>query len=96
VSHTEANDSGVYARKDYYFNYDNPEFDKVMKELDETTDPAKRADLYKEAQKILAKDAVSGFLYELPKIGVWDAKLQGMWKNSPIQANDLTEVHWAE
>jgi peptide/nickel transport system substrate-binding protein len=96
VSHTEPNDIGVYARKDYYFNYDNPEFDKVMKELDETTDPAKRADLYKEAQKILAKDAVSGFLYELPKIGVWDAKLQGMWKNSPIQANDLTEVHWAE
>jgi peptide/nickel transport system substrate-binding protein len=96
VSHTEPNDIGVYARKDYYFNYDNPEFDKVMKELDETTDPAKRAELYKEAQKILAKDAVSGFLYELPKIGVWDAKLQGMWKNSPIQANDLTEVHWAE
>ena len=47
-----------------------------------------------QAQKILADDAVVGFLFELPKIGVWDAKLQGLWENAPIQANDLTKVKW--
>jgi peptide/nickel transport system substrate-binding protein len=96
VSHTEPNDIGIYARKDYYFNYNNPEFDKVMAELDVTSDQAKRNELYKKAQEILAKDAVNGFLFELPKIGVWDAKLEGLWENSPIQANDLTKVHWTE
>lgn len=96
VSHTEPNDIGVYARKDYYFNYDNADFDKVMTELDVTSDPAKRTELYQKAQKILADDAASGFMFELPKIGVWDAKLEGLWENSPIQANDLTEVHWTE
>ena len=96
VSHTEPNDIGIYARKDYYFNYDNPAFDKVMTELDATSDQAKRDDLYKQAQKILADDAVNGFLFELPKIGIWDAKLQGMWENSPVQANDLTQVKWAD
>jgi peptide/nickel transport system substrate-binding protein len=96
VSHTEPNDIGIYARKDYYFNYDNPDFDKVIAELDVASDQAKRNELFKQAQEILAKDAVNGFLFQLPKVGVWDAKLEGMWENAPIQATDLTGVKWAD
>jgi len=96
VSHTEPNDIDIYARKDYYFNYDNPAFNKVIADLELTSDEAKRKELYAEAQKILADDAVVGFLYELPKVGVWDAKLQGLWENAPIPANDLTKVKWSE
>ena len=33
VSHTEPNDIDIYARKDYYFNYDNPAFNKVIADL---------------------------------------------------------------
>ncbi|RWN69882.1 MAG: ABC transporter substrate-binding protein [Mesorhizobium sp.] len=96
VSHTEPNDIDIYSRKDYYFNYDNPTFDKIIADLNLTSDEAKRMTLLGEAQKILADDAVVGFLYELPKAGVWDAKLEGFWENAPIQANDLTKVKWAE
>ena len=96
VSHTEPNDINIYGREDYYFQYDNPEFDKVMQELDATADEAKRNELYAQAQRIIAEDAVVGFLFQLPKFGVWDAKLEGLWENSPIQANDLTEVRWTE
>jgi peptide/nickel transport system substrate-binding protein len=96
VSHTEPNDIDIYSRKDYYFNYDNPTFNKVIADLDVTADEAKRKELYAEAQKILADDAVVGFLYELPKVGVWDAKLQGLWENAPIPANDLTKVKWSD
>jgi len=96
VSHTEPNDIDIYARKDYYFNYDNPAFDKVIEELNLTSDDAKRTALYQQAQKILADDAVNGFLFELPKIGIWDAKVEGLWENSPIQANDLTKVKWVD
>jgi peptide/nickel transport system substrate-binding protein len=96
VSHTEPNDIDIYSRKDYYFNYDNPAFDKVIAELNLTSDDAKRTELYKQAQKILADDAVNGFLFELPKVGVWDAKLEGLWENAPIQANDLTKVKWVD
>ena len=77
VSHTEPNDIDIYSRKDYYFNYDNPAFDKVIEELNLTSDEAKRKELYGQAQKILADDAVVGFLFELPKIGIWDAKVEG-------------------
>ncbi|MEQ8298624.1 MAG: ABC transporter substrate-binding protein [Nitratireductor sp.] len=96
VSHTEPNDIGIYARDDYYFQYDNPEFDAVIAELDVTSDQAKRNELYAKAQTIIAEDAVNGYLFQLPKIGVWDAKLEGMWENSPVQATDLTGVKWAE
>ncbi len=95
VSHTEPNDIGIYARKDYYFQYDNPEFDKVIGELDATSDPAKRKELFGKAQTIIANDAVNGYMFQLPKIGVWDAKIEGLWHNSPVQANDLTSVKWA-
>lgn len=96
VSHTEPNDIDIYGRKDYYFNYDNPDFDKVIEELNLASDETRRAELYKQAQKILAEDAVNGFLFELPKIGIWDAKVEGLWENSPIQANDLTQVRWVD
>lgn len=96
VSHTEPNDIDIYSRKDYYFGYDNPAFDAVIKELDVTSDEAKRKELYGQTQKILADDAVVGFLFELAKMGVWDAKLEGLWVNAPIQANDLTKVKWTE
>ncbi|MGQ2902162.1 MAG: ABC transporter substrate-binding protein [Neoaquamicrobium sediminum] len=96
VSHVEPMDIGIYARPDYYFQYQNPEFNAVMEELEVTTDEAKRNELYGKAQRILAEDAVNGFLFQLPKVGVWDAKIEGMWENWPLSVADLTKVHWTE
>lgn len=96
VSHTEPNDIDIYARDDYYFQYDNPDFDAVIEELVVTNEPEKRKELYGKAQRIIAEDAVNGFLFQLPKIGVWDAKIEGLWHNSPVQANDMTAVRWTE
>ena len=96
VSHTEPMDIGIYARDDYYFNYHNPEFKQVMADLAATTDPRRQTALLGRAQTIIAEDAVNAFLFQLAKHGVWDARLRGMWPNSPIQANDLTAVSWAE
>jgi peptide/nickel transport system substrate-binding protein len=94
VSHTEPNDIGIYARDDYYFQYASSKFKSIIQELDGTSDPADRKALFRDAQTIIAKDAVNGFMFQLPKIGVWDAKVEGLWENSPIQANDLTKVRW--
>ena len=96
VSHTEANDIDIFSRPGYYFQYENPEFNKLIEELAVTNDEAKRNELLGSAQKILAQDVPAVFLYELPKVGVWDAKLEGLWDNAPIQANDLTKVKWLE
>lgn len=94
VSHTEPMDIGIYARKNYYFNYHSAAFDKIMAELNNTTDPKKRTQLLQEAQKRLAEDYVNVFMFELPKLGVANADLMGLWKNEPTQANDMTGVYW--
>jgi peptide/nickel transport system substrate-binding protein len=96
ISHVEPNDIGIYSRPGYYFQYDNPKFNDVISELDKTSDEGRRLELLGEAQKILAHDVPAVYLFELPKIGVWDAKLQGMWTNWPIEADDLTNVKWAD
>lgn len=96
VSHTEPLDIGIYARDDYYFDYHNPEFTALMEELAATSDDATRYELLARAQEILAEDAVNGFLFQLAKHGIWDARIEGLWHDSPVQANDLTEVSWSE
>ncbi len=94
VSHTEPMDINIYARPDYYFQYDNPEIQEVMAELDVTADPAERSELLKQAQRIIAEDFVNVYLFQLAKTGVANAKIEGLWENSPTQANDLTGVRW--
>jgi len=94
VSHTEPMDINIYARPDYYFQYDNPDFQEIMAELDIATDPAERSDLLKMAQQIIADDYVNGYLFQLARTGVANADIEGLWLNAPTQANDLTGVRW--
>ncbi len=96
VSHTEPMDIGAYANPDYYFNYQSDEFNAVMEELNDTTDPDARTALLQQAQTIIAEDYATVFLFQLAKTGVANAKLEGLWANSPTQANDMTGVHWTE
>ncbi|HAO2892142.1 TPA: ABC transporter substrate-binding protein, partial [Escherichia coli] len=90
VSHTEPNDLNIFARDNYYFNYTSAAFREVIKQIEATSDTTKRTELYQQAQKILAADAPVAFLFQLPKTGIWDAKVEGLWENGPIPANDLT------
>lgn len=94
VAHTEAYDIDRYARDGYYWNYKSEPFRAVYREMVATVDEAKRADLLKQLQTIIAKDAVNGYLFQLAKIGVWNKDLVGMWENSPTPSIDLTEVYW--
>ncbi len=96
VSHTEPMDIGIYARPNYYFQYDNPAFQKLMKDLDAATNPTRRAAILGAAQTMIAEDYVNGFLFQLARTSVINAKIRGMWKNSPTQANDLTGVYWVD
>jgi len=96
VSHTEPMDIDIYARNDYYFAYANPAFDAVIEQLGATNEPEARNELLAEAQTILAEDSVNVFLFQLAKHGVWKAGIEGLWENSPIPANDLTAVRWAD
>ena len=94
VSHTEPMDIGIYARPDYYFQYDNPEFQALFADITSENDPEKRSALLKQAQEKIAADHVNGYLFQLAFPTVADARIKGLWKNQPTQATDLTGVSW--
>ena len=94
VSHTEPADINIYARPDYYFQYDNPDFQALIAELAVTADPAERTRINQAAQVMISEQYVNAYLFQLAKTGVANANISGLWENSPTQAIDLTGVSW--
>ncbi len=94
VSHTEPMDIGIYARPDYYFQYDSAAFQGLMQDLNGATDPAKRTEIMQAAQTMISEDYVNGYLFQLAALGVANSKIVGLWQNAPTQATDLTAVYW--
>jgi len=95
VSHTEAMDYDIYGR-DYYFGYRSKAYDDLLARLNAAVDPRARHDLLGQVQRRIAEDAVNGFLFEFPKLNVWDARLRGMWVDAPVQANEVGEAWFDE
>lgn len=94
VSHTEPFDIGIYANPEYYFQYDNADFQKLIADLNVEADPSKRTAMIAEAQTTISEDYVNGYLFQLATPTVAKAGLQGLWKDAPTQATDLTGVSW--
>ncbi len=90
VSHTEPLDIDIYARDDYYFQYHNEAIKTVIASLRSESDPLRRDALYRQAQKIIAEDAVNVFIAASPKVAVWGKDVIGVWANAPLQANNFT------
>ena len=94
VSHTEPFDIGIYARPDYYFQYDSPEFQALNAALTAAVDPGERSGILGRMQRRIAQDHVNAFLFQLATATVAKAGIRGLWQNAPTQATDLTGVYW--
>ncbi|SLN25433.1 ABC transporter substrate-binding protein [Oceanibacterium hippocampi] len=94
VSHVEPMDIGIYARPDYYFQYENPTFNELIEKADSAVTEEEQDKYLREAQEILAKDAVNGYLFQLAKVAVYKKGLVGAWKDSHLFANDMARMHW--
>jgi peptide/nickel transport system substrate-binding protein len=93
VAHVEPMDYDIYARDDYYFGYSNPEFKALIAALDNTIDPLERRDLLQRIQRKLAADAVNGFLFQYPRLAVWNAHVHGLGFDNLLGVIDLKEAH---
>ena len=95
IAHTEANDLGNFARgPDYYWGYDNPEFNALWDAIRAEADPARRDALLQDAQRMVTEDAVHGFLFQLPALGVYRTELSGYWTSSPTLHSPRHEMRW--
>ena len=94
ISHVEPLDIGIYANPDYYFQYDSAAFREIFARLEAAPDLDAFKKAIGEAQRKIAEDCVNGFLFQLPNLVVANANLNGLWKNAPIFANDLSAMSW--
>ena len=95
INHVEPLDyATAYADPNYYFGYDSQKFRDLYQQIQNAPRVADREKLLGDAQRMLANDAVNGFLYQpqLPTIAV--KGLKGLWKDMPTFANDLSLLSW--
>ncbi len=96
VSHVEANDFAAFGKPGYYLNYKADGLNKLVSDLNATTDPAKQISIKQDIQKLLANDFVAGYLFEFPNITVAKKGVQGLWENAPQPTTDLSALSWSE
>jgi peptide/nickel transport system substrate-binding protein len=93
VGHAEPMDYDIYARDDYYFGYSSTDFKALVAALDDSIDSAQRKFLLHAIQRKLADDAVNGFLFQYPRLDVWDARWLGLGFDNVLGGVDLRRVH---
>lgn len=95
IAHTSPNDMGNFARgPGYFYGYDNPEFTALWDAIRSETDPAKLMELQKQGQTFLADEAVHGFLFQLPRLGVYRDGLTGYRTSAPVLFEPLKTWRW--
>jgi len=87
-------DYDIYARDDYYFGYSSPEFKALIAALDDTIDATRRRDLLQQIQRKIAADAVNGFLFQYPRLDIWNAHLQGVGFDNVLGVVDLSRARY--
>ncbi|MDD2712720.1 MAG: ABC transporter substrate-binding protein [Simplicispira sp.] len=95
ISHVEPFDLGNFAKPDYYWGYRSPQFNALYEKIQTTARPADRARLLGDAQRLLAEDAASAFLYQPQWVTVADKNIKGLWKDMPVFVNDLSALSWS-
>jgi peptide/nickel transport system substrate-binding protein len=95
IGHAEAWDIKNYANPKYYFRYDSAKFQGLFAKSEVTVDDKARREIYVDMQKQLVEDAPVVWLFMHPRLAVAKKGVQGLWKDLPASANDLSEVAWA-
>lgn len=94
VGHAEPLDYDIYARDDYYFGYADPDFKALIVALDDSVEPDKRTRLLHQIQRKLATDAVNGFLFQYPRLDIWNVHLHGIEFNNVLGVVDVSRAHF--
>ncbi|MBI5278543.1 MAG: ABC transporter substrate-binding protein [Burkholderiales bacterium] len=95
ISHVEPFDLGNFSRPGYYWNYENPKFNALYDKYKQTANNTERMKILADIQKLVAEDAVHGYLYQPQWVTIANKNLKGLWNNMPIFVNDLSTISWS-
>lgn len=91
VSHVEPRDADAFAREGNYWNYQNPDFNQLLRDADVA--PAEQeSEIMAEAVQLLADDAAAAWLWLLPNIGITTTDITGVDLDRRTLAFDLSNI----
>ena len=93
IGHAEPFDIEIYGRPNYYFRYNSPKFQELMKKAEGEMNEQARKKNYEQAQRILADDFVNVYLFVYPALPAMSKEVMNWWKDYPTIAVDATEVY---
>lgn len=96
ISHPEPWAINNYTDPNYFYQYDGPEFRKLMAEAQSSSDEATLRTKLEAAQRQLYADAPVIWLYAMPHVGVVNASLNGTRVDLPVPAYPVAEMSWAK
>lgn len=96
IMHVEPMDLNIYARDDYYFNYDNAAFKAIWERVLNARTEDELHRLLGEAQRRITEDAVNVYLFMRPEQNLMHRDLEGMWEKSPIPSFVLEDIRWKD
>ena len=67
----------VSTAKNNFFNYKDPEFDKLYEQAANENDDAKRAELFKQAQRLISKDAANVYIQDIASLTALKTGIKG-------------------
>jgi peptide/nickel transport system substrate-binding protein len=94
IDHVESHDLAIYGNPKYYFRYDNPKVQQLLKAGDAGTPQQQVADL-SQVMQILSDDAVCDWLFLADNINVVSKGLTGLPKNVVAEGLDITRLSWS-
>lgn len=93
IAHTSPNDMGNFARgPSYFYGYEDAAFVDLWDAIRTEANDDARNELLRQAQRHLTDQAVHGFLFQLPAIGIFRDGVEGFWDSQPVLQLPLTEV----
>jgi peptide/nickel transport system substrate-binding protein len=96
ILHVEPMDLNIYARDNYYFNYDNTRFKSIWQKVLGAGSDTELNQLLGDAQRLITEDAVNVFLFMRPERNFMHRDLAGMWEKSPIPSFVLEDIYWTK
>jgi peptide/nickel transport system substrate-binding protein len=93
MGHAEPFDIEIYGRPNYYFRYNNPKFQELLRKAEEEMSEPARKKVYEQAQRMLADDFVNVYLFIYPAVPAMKKEVMNWWKDYPTIVVDATEVY---
>jgi peptide/nickel transport system substrate-binding protein len=78
-----------------FINYKNPEYDMLFKKAMSESNPAKRIELYKQAQRMLSKDAASVYIQDISALTALKKNIAG-FTSYPLYVFDASALYYTK